>query len=129
MSQVWNRLLILPTAVKCLHPHPHACWHPCMQCGLDKAHGGADMATQEAAFRDQLVLGQEMKRPISVGVSPHRSTAGVSLFQTDRPTLERAQWRMLASTSVVQVHCVRAFGKLLEIIQVTAYFTAAQSIG
>ena len=39
------------------------------QCGLDKAHSGADMATQEAAFRDQLALGQELRRPISVGAS------------------------------------------------------------
>ena len=36
------------------------------QCGLDKAHPGADMASQEQVFRQHLQLGKELGRPISV---------------------------------------------------------------
>lgn len=37
-----------------------------LQCGLDKARQAADMATQERLFRQQLRLGKELDRPISV---------------------------------------------------------------
>lgn len=40
--------------------------HFTVQCGLDKAHQGADIATQEQVFWQQLQLGKELGRPISV---------------------------------------------------------------
>ena len=41
----------------------------CLQCGLDRAREGiAGMPVQKAAFREQLRLGQELQRPISVCV-------------------------------------------------------------
>jgi TatD related DNase len=107
-----------------------------LQCGLDIAHVGADVATQEQAFRQQLQLGRELGRPISVTFLQTCTPDSAMSWTSIHPIAALGRRQVHSAPNSIgsvqtgcccrslQVHCVRAYGNLLAAIQELGPFPA-----
>ena len=104
LGEVLTTLFPLPVLRARLHI-PETVLRP-LQCGLDHARqGAAEMPVQEQAFRQQLQLGKELQRPISV-----RELRTCTLLLIDCAIIP-------VTMCMRQVHCVKAFGALQDILE------------
>ena len=106
LGEVLTKLFSLPVDCARLCT-PETVLRP-LQCGLDHARqGAAEMPVQEQAFRQQLQLGQELQRPISVR----------ELRTCLLPLIGVWHYPCTNVHAAMQVHCVKAFGILQDILE------------
>lgn len=86
------------------------------QCGLDKARRGADMDTQVAVFRQQLRLGQELRRPVSVRLIFYLESGSHLLCHPFVPPLARS----LGSAGSAYTAATRQSGKVSHLCTATS---------